>query len=77
MQSITVITTRYAADSSQISQSKCEMQTMGAGSGEQVAALMFSVMDHTQDISIQGNEILTREPNGVTIYYVYDVSEDN
>lgn len=77
MQTITVTTTRYAADSSQISQNVSHMATVGAGTSIQVAGMMFEIMDHTQDVSIRGNEIKVREANGETIYYVYSVSEDS
>lgn len=76
MQTITVTTTRYAADSTQISQNTSYMATSGAGTSEQVAEMMLNIMDHSQDVSIQENEIKVREANGETIYYVYKVSED-
>lgn len=76
MQTITVTVTRYGADTCQISQNISYMATTGAGTSEQVAEMMFAIMDHTQDITIQSNEIKVREANGDTIYYVYDVSED-
>lgn len=75
-QTINVTTTRYNSKQEQVDQTHTSMRTMGAGSSEQVAAMMFEIMDHTQDISIQGPEILVREPNGDAVYFVYSVTNN-
>lgn len=74
MQTIHVTTTRYSADKVMIDQTKTSMNTMGAGTSEQVAAMMFAIMDSKQDITLQGPEILVREPDGTYVYFVYRVT---
>lgn len=72
-QTIHITTTQYSANSVQTRQAKSSMDTMGAGTAEQIAEMVFGMMDQSKDISLQGSEILVRHADGTFTYYVYEV----